>query len=802
MFGRKRGFSLARVIGSLVLGVVVFPVQPVLAQLEETKTIDIPAGPLGVTLRSIAEEFGVGLFVEQALVDNKQAGSVNGTYGAEEAFRTAVKSHGLVVRISGQGAFTILASNESAGSPTALSTAPTENTSIDEIVVSGFRRSNQNTATRVGAELFKTPTTLNTVTEDFLDTIVARRSEEALLYVPGVGVGTSQGGGRQEFNIRGFSNSGFGRGGTFFVNGYRGSPGFLLTDTANLERLDVFKGPASPLYGTNPPGGLVNYVTKKPKETETTSLDFSMGSFSGNQDLVRGVFDSTGPLTEKGDVLYRIVVSSQQARQSQRGDGVTSTSVDDRILISPSIRWFTPTGGTLDVEYEYFSVDQTYDPGIKFIDGQFTFDSEPFFGSGSPPHERTNHRVDITYTQPIGKTTELRFGGSFNRTDRTLLLDAVIFGPTDGALLPRFTRDIDDDFEQFQPRVELSTEWSPTDWMKHELLIGAEYYDFDQKVFLTTLITPDAIDPFNPAFTPISPNDAVSIRELGRKEYGFYVQDYVELGDRWSATVGLRYSDYEEQPDFGPKGEDDTFDWSLGVSYEVNDNVAPYIAASTSKRSLVAYLTDGSLAPAAEGEQIEVGVKSQWFNNRFSVNAAYYELEETGRTEPVPGSTFPFVNALLGTAASTGFEVEWSGLVLPGLEVFGGYSNVDAEISESSNPAVIGLGLTSVPDETFSLYAQYSFNQKDGLSAFEGDGWSAGLGILSISDRPGDTANSFELPSYTRVDANVQLRRGNYRARLSIENLTDETYVIGSENAQFITQGPPRFVILSFGIDF
>ncbi len=70
-----------------------------------------------------------------------------------------------------------------------------------------------------------------------------------------------------------------------------------------LERIEVIKGPASVLYGRTMPGGLVNYVSKRPQATPHNEVVLGTSAFGGIQTSV----DSTGPVTKDGDWQYRFV---------------------------------------------------------------------------------------------------------------------------------------------------------------------------------------------------------------------------------------------------------------------------------------------------------------------------------------------------------------------------------------------------------------------------------------------------------------------------------------------------------------
>ncbi|MBW4968453.1 TonB-dependent receptor plug domain-containing protein, partial [Pseudoalteromonas sp. CR1] len=85
--------------------------------------------------------------------------------------------------------------------------------------------------------------------------------------------------------------------------GFSANRGYPSTpDAANIERIEVLKGPAASLYGRGDPGGTVNIVTKKPQPQAFTTLQTSAGSW----DRYRTAVDVNTPLDSEGRVLSRV----------------------------------------------------------------------------------------------------------------------------------------------------------------------------------------------------------------------------------------------------------------------------------------------------------------------------------------------------------------------------------------------------------------------------------------------------------------------------------------------------------------
>ena len=86
-------------------------------------------------------------------------------------------------------------------------------------------------------------------------------------------------------------------------NGFRDIDAYQ--STANVERVEVLKGPASVLYGQFEPGGVVNYITKQPLSEPYYAGEFTIGSY----DYYRPSIDISGPLNSERSLLYRLNVA-------------------------------------------------------------------------------------------------------------------------------------------------------------------------------------------------------------------------------------------------------------------------------------------------------------------------------------------------------------------------------------------------------------------------------------------------------------------------------------------------------------
>ena len=148
-------------------------------------------------------------------------------------------------------------------------------------------------ATRTDTPIMETPVSIKVIPQQVMKDQQVVRLDEAVQNVSGVIPNNDSYGTNDSFSIRGFDAMEM-----TYEDGLRldqySNAGFPI-DMANVERLEVVKGPASVMYGQAEPGGVVNIITKQPLDTSHYSLQQQFGSY----DFYRTNFDATGPFSER-----------------------------------------------------------------------------------------------------------------------------------------------------------------------------------------------------------------------------------------------------------------------------------------------------------------------------------------------------------------------------------------------------------------------------------------------------------------------------------------------------------------------
>ena len=175
-------------------------------------------------------------------------------------------------------------------------------------------------ATKTLTDYMDLPQSLQVLTQELLEDQAARQTSDVYRSISGM----------TQFSYSGVNARGF-RQDQVRYDGVQGDPygGFSIPQLFNIEKIEVLKGPSGMLYGGGQPGGLLNYVTKKPKfETQR-----EVALFAGNYNL-KGVFaDFTGSVNESDTLAYRVGGFHQNVKPFRNNTDETNT------LLSLGMTW-------------------------------------------------------------------------------------------------------------------------------------------------------------------------------------------------------------------------------------------------------------------------------------------------------------------------------------------------------------------------------------------------------------------------------------------------------------------------------
>jgi len=650
----------------------------------------------------------------------------------------------------------------------------------------GFVAGTSTTATKTDAPLIEIPQSVSVITEDQMTARNVQTVNEAIRYTGSVDVDTYGTETRYDWiNIRGFDQSTYG----LYRDNSRWQSGQVSgqIDPYLLQEVDVVKGPSSVLYGQNQPGGLVNLVTKRPPRSSRNEVVLNYGEYS----RVQAQLDLGGPLDPDGRWRYRLVALYRDS------DTQVDYVPDNRWLIAPALTW-APSDRTTLTFLADFQRDET--GWSQFLPSEGTFRDNPngrisrSTFTGEPGYDYFDrdqwsvgtlfeHRFDANWTlrntlrySSIEYDGKNVFGGGLQEDMRTLNR----FGFGNSLDLGLLTTDTN--------VYVVAT----TGAVEHGILVGVDYSSSESNIVSGFAVAP-AIDIYDPVYGAEIP-DLFTYYDTRQPVtlLGLYVQDHMKIGDHLVATLAGRHdwtTIVTDDSIAGTRVEQDPTETTgrVGLTYVTDVGVAPYFSYSTSFLPVSGVDFFGQPFEPTTGTQLEGGVKFQPRHSNSFITASVYEI--TQENVSVPDPTNPLNTLQEGEVRSRGWELEAVGHVAGGLSFHAAYSSLDQEVTETTDPAVLGKRPPLAPDELLSAGGEYT------ITSGPLSGLGLGVGVRYVGERAGDSLNTIIVPDYTLFDASVRYLWNQMEFQLSATNLTDEVYVAVCTSPSYCNYGNARQVI-------
>ena len=161
----------------------------------------------------------------------------------------------------------------------------------------GYAPSETMTGSRIATKIVDLPYTVNMLTSEFLEDFGIFELADNIVQI-GSFTGLDIGGG---FNLRGFQSTYQLRDGFFRLGRYGSS---------NIDRMEIIKGSNAAIYGRTSPGGMVNMISKAPKDRQSEKFSYNVGDY-GTQ---RVTLEATGPVPVDalGKTSYIVTLSQYQ----------------------------------------------------------------------------------------------------------------------------------------------------------------------------------------------------------------------------------------------------------------------------------------------------------------------------------------------------------------------------------------------------------------------------------------------------------------------------------------------------------
>lgn len=654
---------------------------------------------------------------------------------------------------------------------------------VERVVVTSralnLYRNGESSTGKLSVDALNATQQITTINESLIRDQGARNAKDIYRNIAGV----------SQFSYAGVTARGF-RQEEIFFDGLRGDPyvGFNVPQLFNVERLDFLKGPAGMLYGAGAPGGLFNYVTKKPQ----SEFSANARAIAGSHSRVGGSGEITGALSDDQNGRLGVFYEEQD---TYRDNSASEVFIFD-------------SGYSYDLNNHLFTAQYTHysqDLDGNRLRGVPTDDAGNFLTDRAWNHNEAsdflNLRSDVVQlslegqvTSSMSYDTKLRYIDNEqeqNYHEPRALIDSDGDGAID--LVGREFRDQLREQEQISFAANFVYEGTLFNANQRtafgvdlyrgteDALLGGTAFsaDFVERYLAGTSLDSDII-PLrltSPNYGESQPgNYDVQFRAPRTTEQvrnGAYVLNELAW-DKFTLVTGVRYDKFEDDSN-GTAFDDNNVTYRLGVIYKVTPSISLYGQwADSYEPQAVTSQTQQAGGPfePTTGEIIEGGVNAELFDETTLLRMAVYQikrqnlLQNTGLDPEGDGIDNL---APVGEVTSDGIEIEVISDITPNWIMSVAYSYNDARITADNGGTTIrnsvGDQFANAPENQLGFWTRYQVPEWDLAFAFGGNYVDE---QLSLS---GQTVKS-----YFVADASITWEVENYSVLFRIDNLFDREY--------------------------
>ncbi len=663
-----------------------------------------------------------------------------------------------------------------------------------------YRASQSSVGTRTDTDLELVPQNIQVLPEALIRDQAARQVTDLYRSMSGVSA----------FSYSGVTFRGF-RQDEILYDGVRGDPfnGFAVPQLFNVQEVQLLKGSSGALYGSGAPGGLINYVTKKPQRTAKNQLEFGVG----NDDFWQGSLELSGPLTEQQAYRFGYYRDSEQPFR-------WNTKVENEIL---DLGYLIDITDSTSLTLQYNTLTQDYQ-GAR-LRGVPTDDQGNFLADRA-----WNHNEATDFQSLEADVWQVRADHEFNSNWRTDLTwrhydntelqnyhEPFCSYDTDGDGVVDYCR------RQFRDQRRENTADSIT-WnnivefstagLNHQLLMGADTMTQDS-YFLGRNVAPieqggkaRGISLINPVYGLTSaadydidsikstPTDTTAVRQ------GFYLQDQLDLTASWNLLLGVRWDSFEDKNNMASsKVDGNDSSWRVGSTYQLTDWVRLYALKGTgfSPQATASQVPEvGGPFEAEQSSIVEAGARFSLLDDAIRLNVATYEMIRNNILQADPrgdvGGDGRDDQIALGEVKSKGVELDLLGDLTDSWVLNVNYAYNDTRIVESTSAITNAVGdkFANAPQHQIGVWSRYELDSIHSAIAAGMDYVSEQLSI-----------DGQHVKSYTVFDMSWQTRWQQWLFQANVKNLFDKTYA----TAGFIERtghfpGEPRRLIVTASYQF
>lgn len=649
---------------------------------------------------------------------------------------------------------------------------------------------------RGNVPLVQTPQAVDSISADTLANEGITNFMDALELSPSIVRQNNSGGLFDSFAVRGFSGDENNPTG-YLVNGFNSRGYNGNRNTANIETIEVMKGPGSALYGQGEPGGTINIITKKPQFDEQGYIQGTLGNYQKKQ----VEFDYTNALNS--DMAYRLNGAYEDS------DSYRDHVFIEKLNLNPSFLWNISDYTQLSYEMEILNQKKPLERGVFVLNNDFdATNPEDFYGDirdGAHEVKALGHQLVLNHK--LGNDWHFLAGLAYRdssfegQSSDTELSDGRQLIYTDPNILSRQRRERDYQATDFSTRFELSGELDFASF-RHNILVGLDYYKFDldtdYRVWRTAWGSGDttySIDPNNPDYTQPQPETSpTTLTDEQQTGVGLYAQNFIELTEKSKLLLGFRVDRFDQdilnRISNVPQSQEQTeVTPRVGFVYSMNDNVNLYTNYAEGFRPNPGLDSDRNAFEPEETTSFEIGAKWDYSALGLSGNLALFDAEKTNMLTAEPNTG---LSATLGEVQSQGLELSMVAAITDSTSIEAAYTYTHARTandvvnSDWGVPIPEGSRLINIADHIGHVSLRHYTN-------FMGKDTYLGATVNYVGDRLGETTDpDYILPSYTLVNVSAAMDlTQQLSVKLDINNLFDETYFESSYHKLWTMPGSP-----------
>lgn len=682
--------------------------------------------------------------------------------------------------------------------PARIEIATTESDQNGTIIVTGIRERAQSLGALGDRPVLDTPFSIGGYDAALLKDTQATNFTDVLKLEPSATVQATSFNEGTEFQLRGFA-----AGDDFYTDGIPGLGGYRTDAPIELyDGVQILKGAAGFLYGFTAPGGIVNFITKRPRAEPFASVTAGYQQDS----LWRGALD-TGIASADGRFGTRLNVAGERGRSIALDTGLRrfAAGLNSDVEVTPTTKL------QLDLLHSRRRmIGNIYGIGVA----EDIAVPRPISGRTDLSSDAAGFRADVesaagALIQQLGASWTARVDGSIARR-RFNYYDGFV-----SILNP--AGDITYSRSGFNQRTVttsgqlLLSGKATTGPIDHALAFGAflrdDRGDYGRNAAGDFFIAADGVAAGN-IYTGVAlPDLAIDVPSLSRAyrashiiEKAVFASDTLSLGTHWQLLLGGRYvwrKDVETDPDGSRNFYENAskFTPTAALLWKPVPNVTTYLSYAQSLQPGGAAGPDtqnaGQHFPVIASKQYEAGVKAEL--GGLLATAAIFRIEQGFEYDRPVSGQLP-IHVQDGIERHDGFELALSGKLGEAIRLVGGVQVLDATVRDSA-PELLGKAPPDVPKVQAKLFAEYA------PPALRAAAINAGLSYTGGSYY--DALNTQQLDGYflaglgARYGASVSGTPVTLRA--SVDNLFDKKYWLPRGS---LIPGTPRTINVSASIDF